>query len=130
MVHILFEREHAITANICWSWRRLQHVFSVTILRLPRRLEDILKMPWRGLEEVLKTSWRRLEKVLKTSSRHMVKTDILVLTKTSWRRLQDFFWRRKAKANIIVLIKTPRRRLHQEECLLGYLWNNPVTGLT
>ena len=30
-------------ANICWSSRRLQHVFSVTILRLPRRLEDVLK---------------------------------------------------------------------------------------
>ena len=31
-----------IPANICWSWRRLQHVFNVTILRLPRRLEDVL----------------------------------------------------------------------------------------
>ena len=28
----------AFPANICWSSRRLQHVFSVTILRLPRRL--------------------------------------------------------------------------------------------
>ena len=27
-----------IPANICWSSRRLQHVFSETILRLPRRL--------------------------------------------------------------------------------------------
>ena len=52
-------------ANICWSsrrlqdmsWRRLQHVFSITILRLPRRLED---MPWRCLEDI---SWRRLQDV-------------------------------------------------------------------
>ena len=65
-------------ANICWSsrrlqdmsWRRLQHVFSVTILRLPRRLEDVLEdeklLRWRRLEDVLKTY---LEDVLKTSWR-------------------------------------------------------------
>ena len=61
----------AIPANICWSsrrlqnmsWRRLQHVFSVTILRLPRRLEDVLKT---CLEDVLKTY---LEDVFKTSPR-------------------------------------------------------------
>ena len=47
-------------ANICWSWRRLQNVFSVTILRLPRHLENIS-------QDVLKTSWRH---VLKTSWRH------------------------------------------------------------
>ena len=36
----------------------------------------------------------------------MAKTNILVFTKTSWRRLEDVFWRPKAKANIFVLIKT------------------------
>ena len=41
----------------------------------------------------------------------MAKTNILVLIKTSWRRLEDVFWRRKAKANIFVLIKTSWRRL-------------------
>ena len=30
-------------ANICWFLRRLEDVFSVTILRLPRRLEDVLE---------------------------------------------------------------------------------------
>ena len=44
------------------SWRRLQHVFSVTILRLPRRFEDVLKTSWKTkncyAEDVLKTSWR------------------------------------------------------------------------
>ena len=44
------------------SWRRLQHVLSVTILRLPRRLEDVLKTSWKTkncyAEDVLKTSWR------------------------------------------------------------------------
>ena len=44
---------NAFPANICWSWRRLQHVCSVTILRFPRSLEDVLKTSWR---HVLKTS--------------------------------------------------------------------------
>ena len=48
-------------ANICWSRRRLQHVFSVTILRLPGRLEDVLQ---RRLEDVLKTFLRPLQRRL------------------------------------------------------------------
>ena len=86
-------------------------------------LEEVLKKFWRRLEDVFKTSWRCLEDVLKTSWRHMAKTNILVLTKTSsedarlrrtyssWRRLEDVFWRRRWK--------TSSRRLHQDECLLG-----------
>ena len=80
------------------SWRRLQHAFSVTILRLPRRLEDVLKtssktssrrlgrrkivtlkacrrrledMPWRRYKDM---SWRRFEDVLKMFQRHLLKT--------------------------------------------------------
>ena len=84
-------------------WRRLQHVFSVTIFRLPRRLQEVLKMSWRSLankspkrledvfktscemssRRICKTSWKTkkcyAEDVLKTSSRHVLKT--------SWRRL-------------------------------------------
>ena len=95
-------------ANICWSWRRLQHVFSVTILRLPRRPGDVLKMSWRCLEDVfawclediLKMSWRRLEDVWPRP------------IYWSWlRRLEDVFWRHEAKANIFVLMKTSWRRL-------------------
>ena len=86
-------------------------------------LQDFLKMFWRCF---CKTSWRR-----------MAKTNMLVLTNTSWRRLEDVFWRRRAKANIFVLIKTSWRglqdvfwrrrrktssgRLHQDECLLGFI---------
>ena len=51
-------------ANIFWSARRLQdvlkiclgglqHVFSITIFRLPRHLEDVSQSP---LEDILKTS--------------------------------------------------------------------------
>ena len=69
----------SIPANICWSWRRLQHVFSVTISRLPRRLEDVLQ---RHFADVLKTPWRRLRRRK------------IVTLKTSWRRLDDMSWRR------------------------------------
>ena len=65
-------------ANICWSSRRLQHVFSVTILRLPRRLEDVLKT---SCKDVLKTSWRPLARRLE---------DVLEDEKLlRWRRLED-----------------------------------------
>ena len=79
-----------IPANICWSWRRLQHVFSVTILRLPRRLEDVLKTSWKTkncyAEDVLKMSWRH---VLKTSWRHVLKMSWRHVLKTSWRHYGD-----------------------------------------
>ena len=100
---------------------RLQNILKAS-------LQDVLKTFWRRLEEdVLKTSWRcledvfarRLEDVFKTYGqdkyigldqdvfwRRKAKANILVLIKTSWRRLEDVFWRRKAKANIFVLIKT------------------------
>ena len=80
-------KDNTSPGNICWSsrhlqdmsWRRLQHVFSVTIFRLPRRLEDVLQI---RLEDVLEDKkllrWRRLEDVLKTC-----------LEDISWRRLQD-----------------------------------------
>ena len=70
-----------------------EHVFSVTILRLPRRLEDVFKTS-------RKTSSRRFGRrkivTLKTSSRR--------LEDMSWRRLEDMSWRRlqdlsKAKKN-------------------------------
>ena len=97
---------------------RLENVLKIS-------LQDVLKMSWRRLEDVLKTSWRRLEDVW---PRRIY---------WSWpRRLEDVFWRRKAKANIFVLIKTSSRRLlktktkdvfktssirlHQDECLPGY----------
>ena len=38
-----FSESCIFSANICWSWRRLEHVFSVKRFRLPRRLEDVLK---------------------------------------------------------------------------------------
>ena len=65
MCHVLWSH----LANIRWSWRRLQHVFSVTILRLPRRLEDM--------------SWRRLEDL-----------SSILLEDMSWKCLEDISWRR------------------------------------
>ena len=92
------------------TWRRLQHIFSVTIFRLPRRHEDIfktssrplgrkgivtLKMSSRRLEDM---SWRRLKDMscLKTSWRHIFKTSSRCFgDKTSSRCLgdkQNFYW--------------------------------------
>ena len=57
------------------SSRRLEDVFSVTIFRLPRRLEDVLR------------------EVLKTSSRCLGKRKIVTL-KTCWRRVEEISWSR------------------------------------
>ena len=85
-------------ANICWSsrrlqdmsWRRLQYVFSVTIFRLPRRLEDIS-------QDALKTSWRRLGRreivTLKTCWRRLEDMSWKCLEGMSWRYLEDMSWR-------------------------------------
>ena len=101
--------------SIKTSWRRLQHVqhiYSVTILRLPGRLEDVLQRP---LEDVLKTScnedvlsWRRLEDVLKICLEDVLKTsfeDVLKIYledvlktyleevfKTLWRETKYLLW--------------------------------------
>ena len=94
------------TSSKCFqdlSWRRLQHVFSVTILRLRRRLKDVLQ---RRLEDVLedvlktscKTSWRRLGRrkivTLKTSWRRLKDISWRRLEEMSWRGLEDMSWRR------------------------------------
>ena len=61
--------------------RHLQDIFSITIFRLPKRLQDVL---W----DVFKTSSGHLQDVFKTSW----KTKIFTL-KTCCRRLQDMSWR-------------------------------------
>ena len=74
-------------------WRRLDDV-------LARRYEDVLKMSWRCVENALN---------LKTSSEDVWVRRI----HSSWpRRLEDVFWRRRWKKS--------SRRLHQDECLLGW----------
>ena len=73
------------------SWRRLQQVFSVTILRLPRRLQDVKLLRWRRfqdvfttcLEDVLKTC---LDDVLKTCFEDVLRTCLEDVFKTSWRQ--------------------------------------------
>ena len=73
-----------VPANICWSWRRLQHVFRVTILRLRRRLEDVLQ---RDLEDVLKTSCKTSWKTKNCYAEDVLKTCLEDVLKT-W--LEDF----------------------------------------
>ena len=91
------------------SWRCLVDAFA-------RRLEDVLKTFWRCLGKTSRRFLeddfaRRLEDVLKTygqdkyigfdqdARRRMSKTNIFVLIKTSWRSLQDIFWRRRRKTS-------------------------------
>ena len=61
-----------------------------------KRFKDVMT---RRYENVLKTSWRRMDK------------NILILTNTSWRCLEDVFWRRMINKNIFVFINTSWRRL-------------------
>ena len=74
------------------SWKRLQNIFCVTILRLPRRFQDLS-------QDVFKTPWKTkncyAEDVFKTSSRHVLKTSWRHILKTSSRRLpgkQIVYW--------------------------------------
>ena len=71
---------HIFVSKTSWryledmSWRRLEDVFSVTVIRLPRRHQDVFKT---SLQDLFKTSWKTkncyTEGVLKTSSRHVFK---------------------------------------------------------
>ena len=81
-------RKHLLVFKTSWrhlqdmSWRSLQQIFSVTVLRLVRRLQDVFKTShktsWRRKIFGLKTSWSRLEDM-------------------SWRRLEDMSWRHVLK---------------------------------
>ena len=76
------------------SWRRFQHVFSITVFCLPRRhlarcledLQDIFKRSWKIKNFMLKTSWGYN---LKTSSRDVLKTSWIHVLKTPPRHLGD-----------------------------------------
>ena len=65
------------------SSRDLQDVFSVTIFRLPRRLQDVLR-------HFCKASTRRLQDIFARRLQEDVLEDQQIVTlKTCWRRLQD-----------------------------------------
>ena len=81
------------------SWKHLKDIFAI-------RLEDIFKT---SLRRFYKTSWRRLEDVWAR------------FINSSWRRLEPVFWKSMTKVNILVLIRTSWRRLPQDVCLLGNL---------
>ena len=102
---------------------RLENILNIS-------LQEVLKTSWRRLEDVFKTSWRRLEDVLKTFLQDVLKTSGQAVLKMSWRHLGNALktsWRRVAKMNILVLTKTSwrrledkdERRLNQDECLVG-----------
>ena len=98
--HKKFESEGYRPANICWSsrrlqgmsWKRLQHVFGVTILRLPRVFKTSSRPLARRIEDVLQDEkllrWRPLQDVLKTCLEDVLKTYLEDVFETSWRQIQ------------------------------------------
>ena len=80
------------------SWKRLEDVW-------PRRLFGLH-------QDVLEMSWRRLLKTYELGEYFRLYQDVL---KMSWRRL--------LKTKTKDVFKTSLRRLHQDECLLGYVVN-------
>ena len=77
---------------------RLQHVFSVTVLRLPRSLKDVLQRRFKDvLKTSCKTSWRRLRRrnivTLNTSWRHVLRMCSRHVLKRSWRYVLKTYWR-------------------------------------
>ena len=99
---MILPSKHLLVMKTSWRrledmpWRRLQNVFSVTIFRLLRRLddvlEDVLKKPWICLENALEGEnllcWRRLPDFFKTCLQDVFETYIEDVFKTC---LQDFF---------------------------------------
>ena len=126
------------------SWGYLVDVFTRRLEDVSKKSwQDVLKTPWKRLDDVLKTydqdEYVGLDQdVLKKAWTRMTKTNIVVLIKMSRKRLEHVFWRSMSKANIFVLMKTfwrrllksktkdvfktSSRRLHQDECLLGYFY--------
>ena len=116
-IHLSLPSKNFLVFKTSWrrhqdvSSRNLQHVFSVSIFCLPRRLEDVLKRSCRedeklGIsktalktkncyaEDVFKMSWRHVLKVswchfLNMSGRHILNTSWRQLLKTFLRRLAD-----------------------------------------
>ena len=85
--------KHLLVLKTSWillqdmSWRRFQHIFSVTIFHLPRRLEDVLQ---RRLENALEDEkllcLRRLQDFLTTFLEDVLKRCLEDIFKTSWRQ--------------------------------------------
>ena len=95
------------------SWRGIRHVFSVTIFRLPRRLQDMSSRP---LEErhVFKTFSRH---VFKTSCRRLGKTSWRDILKTSWRNVLKISWRHVLRTSWRHFFKRSSRRLQDKQNL-------------
>ena len=95
-----------------WKWKNHWQVLkNPCIIATHPRLSETAQQTFFGLQDVLKTSSRH---VLETSSASLQRHNFLssrtsckYVFKMSWRRL----WRRMAKTNILVLIKTSWRRL-------------------
>ena len=93
------------------SWRGIRHVFSVTIFRLPRRLQDRSSRP---LEE---------RHVFKTFSRHVFKTSCRRVAKTSWRHILKTSWRNVLKISWRHFLRTSWRHFFKRSW--RHVWGTP-----
>ena len=123
---VLVYPESSLLENLYPEHKLLRRVAQANLSvddRLPstskKRVECVLKAPWKRLEHVL--TWKRLENVLKTSLQSVLKAFWRrlenVLARCLWICLEEVFktflqdalktsGRRMTKANIFVLIKT------------------------
>ena len=88
----------SIPSNICWSWRRLQHAFTATVVQFYNFLEKLLH--WRRLQNVLRT-------YLADVMIHILKTPWRRFLKMSSRRLGDkwnIYWGYQYLVNLSVYI--------------------------
>ena len=129
-------RKHLLVFKTSWRrlqdmfWRCLQYVLSVTIFRLPKRLEDVLQ---KRLEEVLKTSCNTSKRRFKDVLQDVWEDEKLLrwrrLEDMSWRRLEDMSWRQtKCLQGISVSKHGLLKNLHQHLTNL-YLTNLCFTNL-
>ena len=77
-----------IPENTCWSWRRLQHVFSVIILRLRKHLEGVLKT---SCKDVVKTFCKTTLKTKNCYTEDVFKTCLEVVLKILWTHTK-YYW--------------------------------------
>ena len=100
--------KHLLVFKTSWrclqdmSWRSLQQIFSITVLRLVRRLQEVFKTSH-------KTSWRRKifwTEFLKTGLEDVLKTCLVVALKIY---LKDVSKTSQRKTNCLLVISVPNK---------------------
>ena len=121
--NLMIPLQNILKASLRMSWKRLCRPFGDVFKTSWRRLG---KTSWRRLENVLKTSWRRLEDVWPRGIYWSWSRRLQDVLKTSsedeWLRRIYSSWSRCLEDVLKMSFEdVDERRLHQDECLLGYI---------